>query len=242
MQSTTGLLGNVADLNNSAAAELLQTTLNGRPSVPGDEARHLLIQGLQELKAIIESDDDHHIVDPSSLRSFSVRLLNPDPSVSEPTTDGGAQEIFNGAFVFDTVEGDISQCSNVAAVILYNLGLVNHRKGLKSGMSAHVKAALQFYERSHALLHQQQAEQGTHHSETFHYSINILVAALLVNIAHACNYFYETKKAAIVFRELARHMEDILDIEDVPLGAVTYFKVTLVYNLQLRRDAASPAA
>ena len=235
MQSTTGLLGNIAGLN-SAAAVILQTSCNGHPPLPGGDARHLLIQGLQELKALIESEDGLHGDDPICPRSFSVQLLHPESSMTEPTADS-AQEIFHGAFLFDTSENDVSQCSNVAAVMLYNLGLLNHRKGLEFGMSAHVKAALQFYERSHALLQQQQAEARTHQGETLHHSVHILAAALLVNMAHACNYFYETKKAAIVFRELARHVEDIMDVE-----ALAYFKMALVYNLQLCCDAASPAA
>jgi len=130
---------------------------------------------------------------------------------------------------------ECSLSSDIAAVLLYNLVLLHHRVGLRSGTSVHVKAAIGFYTHSLTVLESSQ--------ETPDSPLKTLLTALLNNTAHAYTYFFELSGAEAMYDDLAWQIEEMLLDEDVQDEDIVFFESSLLlFYLEINRFSASPAA
>lgn len=231
-------LRSIAELN-STAAQLCQCECSHRA---GNQARMLLFDALRQLRTVCDGaveklkEDEQNGTGPVC---FQVVQLAPQVLAQQLTLNRGTQELYNGFFLV-RAPSHTSQFPVIAAVLLYNLGLINQRVGLDSGKSAHIIAALTFYKQSLFLLKDFRFPQEFTPQEA---TIKILMAALMNNMAHAYDYFYELHYAQAALEDLQVHVYNwMLADEYVPPSEIVFFQTTLLHFLDMKKHFAAASA
>eukprot|EP00977_Amphora_coffeiformis_P001477 scaffold294_cov221-Amphora_coffeaeformis.AAC.33 len=167
----------IQQVNNVAASMLAQGKIfcGGR----------LCQRGLTILKTNVEADVSKEGGSPHNVSPFSgVEYIGREVEDSAPLTAqlaysaNNAFEIYNCAF---SIEGDGCNVDTMAAVILYNLALALHCRGIFEANEASLKKALHFYQASAAILSE----------ELFHgHGTNSSVYSLyMANVSNQCHLF-----------------------------------------------------
>jgi hypothetical protein len=198
MATLSANLQAIMDLNAKAVA-MYQVGRN-------HDARASLSQALCELKNLTETEDSNTDVSDNDCNAALGGLYNQSSHSSNGAssmaysvmpycedTDVSAHEIYRGAF-FVTYKSQ-APLSSVAAVLLFNNGLLYHRAAMKNGKSAAMIKALQLYGRSFALL------------ESIR-SVSVPVIAMKAALCHNMVHIYKT------FHQPA-HARSLMNIEAV---------------------------
>lgn len=200
----------IAELNGCAVS-LLQ---NGE----AERARCTFVEALRRLQTLCHSGQDTEILleDDSPLvyseiwgnysATFSVEVATAQHDLLDPE----ASHIYSRAFL---LVNDIPVTAiETTAILLFNTGLVHHEEGVRTGKSANIKHALEFYKRSFALL-----DDDVHHV----IAILVLMGALCHNMAHCYSSFFQKtpfhsmiKKLTQIVRWLASAAEELDEYED----------------------------
>jgi hypothetical protein len=93
---------------------------------------------------------------------------------------------YNGAFTMDGVTDDAYVAPELSAVILFNLGLLYHRRGMATGNSKALIKALRIYDFSLSALF---GEESAAHGGTA-VDMTLLELALYSNIGHVNKHFF----------------------------------------------------
>lgn len=195
-------LRQIAELNTCAIALLQQGE--------GDRARRTFIEALRRLQALCRTG--HPIVTTSS--SSSSRIDDGSCSATTTTTtttysdvwgsnssefsadvsrsqheslfDLEATQIYCRAFLL--VNDIPASATETAAVLLFNTGLGYHLQGVRTGKSAIIQHALEFYQRGMCLLDDQQDDVD----HQYVVALVVLMGALCHNMAHCYGWFFQT--------------------------------------------------
>jgi len=159
-----------------------------------------------------------------------------------PIHDGSMQDLdaspdnifpfFTRAFVLvhpDDVDPNAHEYrSETTAVLLYNIGLSYHSKGVTKGGSKRLEYALEFYHLALTTLEESQELPVQECSE----KARFIILALLTNMAHIYSHFYESSEACTC-RELIPELLAAVPFETTVMGEdeyVFFFMAIHVYN------------
>jgi hypothetical protein len=216
MATISASLHAIADLNAKAVA-LYQIGRNY-------DARASLRQALSQLRNLTTGNSNMDVSDNDcndSLDGFpnqSSHCMNGASSLAYSAmpyckdNDVFTQEIYKGAF-FITCKGQAT-LSSVAAVLLFNLGLVYHRAGMKNGISAVMIQALQLYRRSFAIL------ESTRSSSV---PSIVMKAALCHNMVHIYKTFYQPTHARSLISTGAKILNWMQSQDDIQQTDLEFF-------------------
>ncbi|EEC48433.1 predicted protein [Phaeodactylum tricornutum CCAP 1055/1] len=194
-----------------------------------------LRKGLREILCIIRNQSQHKN-DINTASEISISLV----TISE-STRGDSDNCFsllNRGLTF-TSTGTSPNSGNthtkVTSVLLYNSGLACHLQGLKSGSSAHLKKAVQFYEMALSAID----SLGTGRDD---FSALALLA-LANNKGHIKSCFFETEETRSCLELLSGTFSSISHPSAI-MGESEYlvFFMSLLYGQQKTPHPFSPAA
>jgi hypothetical protein len=183
-----------------------------------------LIDAFRQLRANCDDcSENHSIGNDGNFPAFSgVYCI-------EPTRVDLSSLIYNGAFLIT----DEIPCKSrsVAAILLFNVALVQHQQGMKHGESSYMERALKFYEMSVRLL-DNFAESRT---------LTVLLAALYNNMKNIHESFFQSSLARQVTKELSELLHWMHLHSSVSEEELAFFEASLFLSA-LTSMSAAPAA
>lgn len=121
------------------------------------------------------------------------------------------QEIYDSAFLLSS---DIPLLAEaVAAVLLFNLGLCYHKKGIHSGKNLSVTKAMDLYRQSHALLLKLNNNKISNSLQTSS-ALLVLEAALCYNQAHILQVVFCDTQSSITMMQQLKTVVDAIQAND----------------------------
>jgi hypothetical protein len=139
-------------------------------------------------------------------------------------------EIYDGAFLVSS-DGPIA-LAETGAVLLFNIGLVDHLQGLQTGRSQYFEKALRMYEQSTSLLESVEPDTGL---------LLLLSAALLHNISQIYSTHFEMSLARDTAQKLAVVVECMEGEERISDDDFAFFHASVFFS-KVNDYRCAPAA